>query len=72
MMLATSPKSLNLLVQYGDHSERATFHVMGIGRMTIILGHTWLVEHNPKIDWSTGNVLYEQVFSSMCTQRHRR
>src|SRR5882672_6027547 len=29
---------------------------MGIGRMTIILGHMWLVEHNPKIDWSTGKV----------------
>src|SRR5882724_4992526 len=55
MMLATSPKS-STSVQYGDHSERSTFHVTGIGRMTIILGHTWLVEHNPKIDWSTGKV----------------
>src|SRR5882724_8419685 len=24
--------------------------------MTIILGHIWLVEHNPEIDWSTGKV----------------
>src|SRR5882724_8180064 len=24
--------------------------------MTIILRHTWLVEHNPEIDWSTGKV----------------
>ena len=29
---------------------------MGIGRITIILKHTWLVEHNPEIDWSTGKV----------------
>jgi len=29
---------------------------MGIGRMTIILRHTWLVEHNSEIDWSTGKV----------------
>src|SRR5882724_11201547 len=47
---------IDLIVQYGDHLERATFHVTGIGRMTIILGHTWLVEHNPEIDWSTGKV----------------
>src|SRR5882672_11087149 len=49
-------KVVNLMVQYRDHSERATFHVMGIGRMTIILGHMWLVKHNPKIDWSTRKV----------------
>src|SRR5882672_8443464 len=47
---------VNLMVHYGDHSEQATFHVMGIGQTTIILRHTWLVEHNPKIDWSTGKV----------------
>src|SRR5467141_3507139 len=47
---------VDLMVHHGDHSERATFHVMGIGRTTIILRHTWLVEHNPNIDWSTGKV----------------
>src|SRR5882672_7848692 len=49
-------KVVDLMVQYGDHSERATFHIMGIGRTTIILGHTWLIKHNPEIDWSTGKV----------------
>src|SRR5467141_3168918 len=34
---------IDLMVHHRDHSERATFHVMGIGRTTIILGHTWLV-----------------------------
>ena len=24
--------------------------------MGIILGHTWLVKHNPEIDWQTGEV----------------
>src|SRR5882724_2185953 len=63
MMLATSPKS-STSVQYGDHSERSTFHVTGIGRMTIILGHTWLVEHNPKIDWSTGKVCMNRCLAA--------
>jgi len=47
---------VDLIVQYVDHSERATFHVTGISQMTIILGNTWLVEHNPEIDWCTGKV----------------
>jgi len=64
MMLATSTKVLNLLVQYGDHSEQATFHVTGIGRMTIILRHTWLIEHNPKIDWSTGKVCMNRCWAA--------
>src|SRR5882724_6758852 len=47
---------VDLIVQYKDHSEWATFHVTGIGRTMIILGHTWLMEHNPKIDWCTGEI----------------
>src|SRR5882724_7021787 len=58
-------KVVDLIVQYGDHSERSTFHVMGIGRTTIILGHTWLVEHNPEIDWSTGKVCMNRS-SAVC------
>src|SRR5882724_13717544 len=49
-------KVINLIVQYGDHSERATFNFTGIGQTTIILRHTWLVEHIPEIDWYTGKV----------------
>src|SRR5882724_7436346 len=59
-------KVIDLMVQYGDHLEQATFHVMGIGRMTIILGHTWLVEHNPEIDWSTRKVSMNRCLAA-CT-----
>src|SRR5882724_3378323 len=47
---------VDLIVQYKDHSERATFHITGIGRTKIILGHMWLMEHNPKIDWCMGEI----------------
>src|SRR5882724_10657497 len=47
---------VDLIVQYKDHSKWATFHVTGIGRTTIILGHMWLMEHNPEIDWCTGEI----------------
>src|SRR5882724_9604128 len=32
--------------------------------MTIILGHTWLVEHNPEIDWSTGKVCMNRCLAA--------
>src|SRR5882724_10927549 len=47
---------VDLIVQYKDHSKWVTFHITGIGRTTIILGHTWLMEYNPKIDWHTGEI----------------
>jgi len=47
---------VDLIVQYKDHSEWVTFHVMVIGQTMIILGHTWLMEHNPEIDWCTGEI----------------
>src|SRR5882724_3907876 len=49
-------KVVDLIVQYKDHSDWATFHVTGIGQTTIILGHTWLMECNPEIDWCTGEI----------------
>ena len=47
---------VDLIIQYKGHSERATFHITGISQTTIILGHMWLMEHNPEIDWHTGEV----------------
>jgi len=44
------------MVQYKEHSEQATFHVTSIGQTTIILGHMWLMEHNPEIDWHMGDI----------------
>src|SRR5882724_5749939 len=32
--------------------------------MTIILGHTWLVEHNPEIEWSTGKVCMNRCLAA--------
>src|SRR5882724_1025105 len=49
-------KVINLMVQYKDHSKWATFHVTSIGQTTIILGHMWLMEHNPEIDWCMGDI----------------
>jgi len=49
-------EAVDLIVKYKDHTDRLTFHVMSVGQGTIILGHTWLAEHNPNINWCTGEV----------------
>jgi len=57
-------KVVDLIFQYEGHSEKANFHVMGISWMTIILSHMWLMEHNPEINWCTGDVSMTQCHSS--------
>jgi len=47
---------VDLVVQHKEHSKQAMFHITSIGKTTIILGHTWLMEHNPKIDWHMGDI----------------
>src|SRR3979490_395784 len=45
-----------LICTYGNHTERATFSITSLGHLAIILGHTWLTEHNPEVNWSSGEV----------------
>ena len=49
-------KAINLVVQYKGHKSRSKFYVSSVGHKAIVLGHTWLVEHNPDINWHTGEV----------------
>ncbi|KAG5716918.1 hypothetical protein E4T56_gene8518 [Termitomyces sp. T112] len=43
---------VDLVLHYQDHSERAAFAVTSLGKQDMILGFTWLHEHNPEIDWT--------------------
>ena len=49
-------KALDLVIHYKDHAEWSTFYVTSIGQGAIILGHPWLAEHFPEINWHTGEV----------------
>ncbi len=44
------------VLHIGTHAERAVLAVTQLGKQDLILGHSWLKEHNPKIDWMTGKV----------------
>lgn len=49
-------ETVDLVVRFQDHTERATFFVTSLGGSQLILGHPWLVQHNPQIDWTSGKV----------------
>jgi hypothetical protein len=43
-------------MDYNGHTELVQAEVTDLGRTSVIIGYTWLVRHNPTIDWSTGRV----------------
>jgi len=38
------------------HSERMLFAVSSLGKQNMILGYTWLKDHNLEVNWQTGEV----------------
>ena len=47
---------VDLILRFRDHTERATFAVTNLGHQDMVLGYPWLKEHNPDVDWATGDV----------------
>uniref|UniRef100_A0A8C5HTM3 Gypsy retrotransposon integrase-like protein 1 n=3 Tax=Gouania willdenowi TaxID=441366 RepID=A0A8C5HTM3_GOUWI len=49
----TVPVTLRLA---GNHHETLTFHLLEHSRPQLVLGHPWLIKHNPSIDWCGSQV----------------
>ena len=49
-------EAIDLIVQYKGHKSWSKFYGLSVGDKAIVLGHTWLAEHNPDINWCTGEV----------------
>jgi hypothetical protein len=47
---------VDVILRYKGHAERTQFAVTSLGKQSMILGFTWLREHNPKINWQTKEV----------------
>ena len=58
----------DLLLCYNGHSKRALFSVTGLRRQNLILGHTWLTDHNPEVDWRTGSVKMSRCSPRCCSR----
>jgi hypothetical protein len=54
-----------------NHSERTLFAVTNLGDQQMLLGHDWLVNHNPEIDWARGEVKFTRCHShcSECSKQ---
>ncbi len=44
------------LVTSGNHSETITFLVTHSPLAPVVLGHPWLTQHNPRVDWGRNSV----------------
>jgi hypothetical protein len=44
------------ILRYNRHTEHTQFAITQLGKQSMILGFTWLHEHNPKINWQTKEV----------------
>ena len=44
------------LILSGNHQELIQFNILSAPTTPLILGHPWLVKHNPVVDWKEGRV----------------
>src|SRR5258707_9250226 len=49
-------EEVHALLRFRQHSERAQFAVTNLGRQSVIIGHPWLLHHNPEVDWAAQKV----------------
>ncbi len=46
----------HVLLQFGSHTESAHLAVANLGQQSVIIGHSWLLHHNPEVDWAAQKV----------------
>jgi hypothetical protein len=49
-------EELEALLTFGWHTERARFAITNLGQQSLIIGHSWLLHHNPEVDWTQQKV----------------
>jgi hypothetical protein len=47
---------VDTVLRYNGHTERVIFAVTNLGKQKMILGLPWLREHNPEVNWKSGEV----------------
>jgi len=47
---------VDVVLCYKTHSKRTLLTVSSLRRQSMILGYTWLKDHNPEVNWQTGEV----------------
>jgi len=47
---------IDVVLRYKTHSERTLLAVSSLRKQNMILSYTWLKDHNPEVNWQTGEV----------------
>ena len=47
---------VDVVLYYKTHSKRTLLAVSSLRGQSMILGYTWLKNHNPKVNWQTGEL----------------
>ena len=45
-------EEVEVILGFGDHSECCKLTVVNLGQQMVIVGHPWLLLHNPEVDWA--------------------
>ena len=61
---------VDVVIDYKGHGERTLLAVTGLGNKDVILGYTWLREHNPEINWQTQEIKLSRC-PNRCRECHR-
>ena len=58
---------VSLILHHKNHSEWTTFCVTNLGKQKLILGHSWLCQHNPEINWAQGEIKMSRCPPCCCS-----
>ena len=53
-------EEVEALLRIGSHEERTRLAVTNLGWQSVIIGHSWLTHHNPKVDWANQKVTFSR------------
>jgi len=59
-----------LEIEINEHKEQLETVVTDLNRMDMFLGHNWLVEHNPEVNWKNGTIKFMRCLGS-CKMKHQ-
>jgi len=51
---------VDVVLRYKTYSERMLLAISNLGKQSMILGYTWLKDHNLEVNWQTGEVQMNQ------------
>jgi hypothetical protein len=67
---STATHVAKITLQLGEHQEQMEALVLDIGRNDMLLGQDWLMVHNPSIDWTNRQVVFDRC-PARCQPRRK-